>query len=220
MSGLKESMEALLELRDEAERAFSDPLGESGVYEYILKEKSLNSGKTVRERDALSPQNCHACPLWESRHADIFYFNPTHAEVLSVIAFPEMSGSLLAPDAEEMYEKQMAVISLSRSKRALVSLLKCPSSSLSAEYADRCRNFLKDDMSRFSPSLMILFGMDLAHYILRTDKPYEEIRAAKKSYKVNGIRTYVTYSQRECIDNPSFKRAVWEDLKAIGRAIG
>ena len=74
-------------------------------------------------------------------------------------------------------------------------------------------------MLSFSPEVMILFGIDLAHYILNNNKSYEEIRARNKSFKVNGIRTFVTYSQRECIDDPSCKRAVWEDLKVIGKAL-
>ena len=36
MSGLKESIEALLDLNDDVRRAFSDPLGEDGVYEYSV----------------------------------------------------------------------------------------------------------------------------------------------------------------------------------------
>lgn len=39
MSGLNDSIETLLELRDEAERAFSDPLGEDGVYMYDVRVK-------------------------------------------------------------------------------------------------------------------------------------------------------------------------------------
>ena len=217
-STLKESIESILELRDEIVRAYTDPLGEDGIYSYTMKESAKAEPKERKER-SLDPSNCHNCPLWENRTGSLFYFNPKKAQLLSVVQASEKSGSVLLPDAEEMYEKQMAAISISRSKRALVSLLKCPSNVFYREYADKCRAFLKEDMLSLSPSVMILFGMDLAHYILNNTRPYEEIRAKNKSFKVNGIRTYVTYSQRECIENPSYKRSVWEDLKVIGKAL-
>ena len=221
MSGLKESIEALLDLNDDVRRAFSDPLGEDGVYEYSVTLMKEEKGKADddNKKDVLISSNCHACPLWENRRDDLFYFNPKKADVLSVVASSERSGCILLPDAEEMYENQMKALNIPRSRRALVSLLKCPSSELKKENADKCRPFLKADMVSFSPSVMILFGMDLAHYILGNNRSYEEIRASKRSFKVNGIRTFVTYSQRECIDNPSYKRVVWEDLKIIGKAL-
>lgn len=218
MSGLKESIESILELRDEIERAYSDPLGERGIYCYDLKEGAETSVPDEKGGNP-SPSNCHECPLWENRIVSLFYFNPKKARLLSVVPAVEKSGSILLPDAEQMYENQMNAINVPRSSRALVSLLKCPSSVFSKEYADKCRSFLKQDMLSFSPEVMILFGLDLAHYILNNNKSYEEIRARNKSFKVNGIRTFVTYSQRECIDDPSCKRDVWEDLKVIGTAL-
>ncbi len=214
MSGLNDSIETLLELRDEAERAFSDPLGEDGVYMYDVRVK-----KEEKVEKTLLSSDCHNCPLWENRKGVSFYFNPKKARVISVVAFPEVCETILAPDAQEMYEKQMSAISIARSERALLSLLKCPADSLDRDNADKCRHFLKEEMVSLSPDVMILFGLDVAHYILGNNKSYEEIRAKKKSFKVNGIKTYVTYSQRECIDNPSFKRLVWDDLQAIRTAI-
>ncbi len=216
MSGLKESIEEILILSDEIERAFSDPLGEAGIYAYSVKEQKRKESVKDTSSDSF---NCHSCPLWEKRTQALFYFNPRKADVLSVVAFLESSEGILRNDANEMYEKQMEAIGLARSERALVSLLKCPSDAFIKDYADQCRKYLKEDMASISPRIMILFGMDLAHYILNTERPYDDIRAAKRSFRVNGITTFVTYSQRECIRNPSLKRSVWEDLKAIRQAL-
>ena len=55
MSGLKESIESILELRDEIERAYSDPLGERGIYCYDLKEgaETSVSDEKLEEFDSL-----------------------------------------------------------------------------------------------------------------------------------------------------------------------
>lgn len=213
MSGLKESIVNILDLIDETKRAYCDPLAEDGINFYSIKEIEDEQTKVP-----LTPMMCRSCPLWANRRDDYFYFNPKKADLLCLVEAVEESGQLLKKDAEAMYDKQMeGVLGLSRSRRALLPLLKCPSSSLNTKYADSCKIFLRDEMKSLSPRFMILFGFNLAHYMLRTNAPYDEIRAAKRHFKVNGIMTFVTYSQRECINNPSLKRDVLNDLNEIKR---
>ena len=63
MSGLNDSIEILLELRDEAERAFSDPLGEDGVYMYDVRVK-----KEEKVEKTLLFSDCHKTPTRQTNH--------------------------------------------------------------------------------------------------------------------------------------------------------
>ena len=206
----KEVLEYLMSVVDEAERLFSgDPLAEkSDVVEYEFE----------FPENRIDEKSCMECPLWKSRMGREEYINFPTAKVLCITGAAEPGKAVLKPDALTMYENQMTnVLGLQRSQRALVSLIKCPTDTFSREYADKCKPLLKADMAKFSPRIIILFGTDVARYMLRQEGPFDNIRASvrKRPWHLNGIPLFVTYSQRECITNPSLKKAVFEDLKAI-----
>ena len=58
MSGLKESIENLLELKDEVMRAYYDPLGEDGVFSYSAKEKEPGIKQDSRDKESSDPAFC------------------------------------------------------------------------------------------------------------------------------------------------------------------
>ncbi len=213
MDKSREDISYFLSILDEAEAALS---GDN------LFEKKDRVGYFVTEKNdvkGFAEEECRRCPLWKNRAGHGFYFNPGSAEVLFIIAKPENPDSPLNGDAMDMYERQMSALGIERSRRALLSILKCPSDSFVTEYADACKEHLKAEISSYHPRLLVLFGVDCARYMLRKKDAFDSLRASVRCFSINGIKTFATYSQRECIENGMLKKKVWEDLKVIGSAL-
>ena len=189
------------------------------LHERIKKvEYEVSEDKSKKTLPSDDYKDCHSCPLWPGKVIDNSYFS-IPLEVLSVVSMPGENGHILPREEEEMYENQMnKVLGVEKSRRKILAIMKCHAPSFSSDYADKCKHFLRTELEEYKPGVMILFGSECAHYMLRKEGGMDELR--NKRFRINGIPAYVTYSQKECIENPELKRKVMEDLLKIRRSLG
>ncbi len=216
MDKRRQDIEYFLGVLDEAEAALTGDvlLERKGRTDYCVLEKDCSDGGP-----ASTGGQCRKCPLWKNRTGNGFYFNPGSADILFILAKPENPLAPLDDDAMGMYERQMSALGIERSRRALLTILKCPSETFIPGYADSCKDYLKAEISSYNPRVLVLLGTDCARYMLRKKDDFDSLRASSRSFSINGIRTFATYSQRECISNRMLRKPVWDDLQVIGSAL-
>lgn len=212
----KLTLEYFLSLLDEGERILSgDKFGERHqIVDYELKEKEAVSVEIKEEEESVS--KCRNCSLWINR---IKYAEPIvnkDTTLMCILASPEGMKILSAP-SEDYFLKWINAIGLDISNVSLTTLIKCPSNSFSAEYADSCKIYLRKEMSEIKPKVLLLMGHDVAKYMLRRDLPLDQMRG--KRYVINNIPAYVTYSPHDLVDNRTLRVPIWEDLKLLKGAL-
>lgn len=214
--------EYLMALIDEAERIISsDPLGEDmAPVSYTLQERK--NEEAVKE-DSLAElyaeaASCHACSGYQCRCGAVPMIAKRNPKVLFIIPFPE-GGTVLSPSSLPVFRAWWHdSLLLEEGEWALTTVIKCPVGRFSAEAAGSCRAFLRREMSEMDPSAMVIMGHEAAAYILGRDLPMEGFRSER--FVVNHIPSYVTYTPADYAADPSLRRAIWNDMLFIRKAIG
>ncbi len=178
-------------------------------YEYTIQEKKEPSF----EEDISSCHKCNACFRRRVYAEGILNKNP---RILFILPYPE-GDTMLLPPSYSYFVKWVKAMNLDMKDISLLSLIKCPLSSFDLSAAEACRGYLKDEMTLLSPSSIVLLGKDVASYMLRRNVDYSEMRG--RQYKINGIKTFTTYSPLELVANINLRGKIWEDLKFIVSSI-
>lgn len=211
------TLEYFLSLLDEGERILtSDYMGEKHtIVEYELKDSEVKKTSESKEDD-ITPSSCRGCAAWAGR---VCYVPPKEESRCNVMCIlPSPSGTrLLSPAGEDYFKKWFKAIGIDSEDVALTTLVKCPCSSFNSSYADACKGYLKSEMVNVKPRCFILFGEDVARYMLRKNGTIDTLRG--KRYIVNNTPTFVTYSPEDLVKNISIKPLIWEDLQFIKGAI-
>lgn len=221
----KDAIEYILSVLDETERALTgDVLSERNrIVKYDItfppEEKAPAGRASASSGDMVAIRDCHNCDLWMNRGEEKFELPKRRAKVMFITGFPENKFGILANDAMDMFQKQVAAIGLTEQDYILTSLLKCPADRFDPKCADVCRGYLKDEMVKAkSVKCFVFLGSDISSYMLR--KPTNMDLFRSKVWNINGIPSVATYSERECLLDPRLKRPVWEDLKKVRGFIG
>ncbi len=176
---------------------------------YTLEEKKEESFVD----DISSCHKCSACFRRRVYAEGIINKNP---KILFVLPYPE-GDTILLPPSYSYFTKWVNAMGLESADVALSALIKCPVSSFDTSAADSCRGYLKDEMALLKPSSIVLLGKDVASYMLRRSSNYDEMR--QHQYKINGIKTFTTYSPLELVNDRALRAKIWEDLKFISSSI-
>ncbi len=201
--------EYFLKLLDEASQVVSgDKLSETHEhYEYTIQSSSQSNVEVSEEIS-----QCHKCTSCFNRRLyaePILRKNPL---ILFILPSPD-GDTILSPESFSYFSKWLKAINLTLDQVALTSLIKCPVVSFDNVSADSCREYLKNEMKIVSPKSIVLLGASSAQYMLRRNQEYDEIRL--HTYKVNGIKTFTTYSPSDLVRDRSLRGKIWEDLKYI-----
>ena len=197
-------------LLDEAEALLGgDSLREEHPsFEYTVTTCEDKSQDVTADEDISS---CHRCDACFSRRV---YAEPTlnpGSSILFVLPAPE-GDTLLSGDSYSYYAKWVKAMGMEMRNVSLTSLIRCPVP-FRKESADSCRDYLREEMKRLELKAIVLLGEDTAQYMLRRSMPLDILRL--HSYKINGIRTFVTYTPLSLVRDRSLRGKIWEDLKFI-----
>lgn len=160
--------------------------------------------------------SCHKCNACFSRR---LYAEPVlnrNPRILFVLPSPE-ADTLLLPPSYSYFTKWIKAIDLRMEDISLSALIKCPVSVFSSEYADKCRDWLREEINYLKPSSIVLLGEKTACYMLRRSLPIDDMR--QHSYRINGIRTFVTYTPGDLVSDREKRTPVWQDLLYISARI-
>ncbi len=204
----KVSEECFMTLLDEAVSFLE---GDALMERHESVSYSITSGEERRDVDD-DISSCHRCGACLMRRVYAEGICGSSASVLFVLPYPE--GDTMLSDASfSYYVKWLKAMGLEMKDAALCALIKCPVKAFSRESADACRDYLRNEMKRIKPRVMILLGKDAASYMLRRECDYDAMRL--HSYSINGIRTFTTYSPQELVRDSSLRGKIWADLKYI-----
>ena len=219
----KDAIEYILSVIDETERSITgDVLSERNrIVKYDItfppeEKKPISASSRISSSSSDTPaiRDCHRCDLWMNRGEERFELPKRRAKVMFIVGAPETKFGILDNDAMDMFLKQVAAIGLGEQDYILTSLLKCPVRTFNRESADLCRGYLKDEMvNAKSVKCFVFLGSDISSYMLR--RPVDMKAFRSKVWNINGIPSVATYSERECLQDPTLKRPVWEDLKKV-----
>lgn len=201
--------EFFLKLLDDAESLFSsDYLKEwHDNYSYSLTAKEDEEKK---EEELIS--SCHKCEECFSR---TLYAEPiinSNSKIFFILAYPE-GDMLLSSQSSLYFSKWLAAMGLQKSEVSLSTLIKCPAKSFKKSSADICKGYLKDEIKSANAKALVLLGEELSSYMLRKNLPLTSLRG--RSYSINGITTFCTYSLEDLSNSRALRAPIWEDLKLV-----
>jgi len=167
--------------------------------------------------------DCKRCPLSEGRTHIVFGEGNPKARIMFVGEAPgaveDKTGKPFVGPAgkllTDIVEKGMG---LKRSDVYIANILKCrpPGNRdpLPIEVSE-CIGFLKAQISAIRPEMIIALGRIAAQNLLETKTPISRLRGNLKEFM--GTKVMPTYHPSYLLQNPSKKRDVWEDIKAVLR---
>jgi len=167
--------------------------------------------------------DCKRCPLSEGRTHIVFGEGNPKARIMFVGEAPgaveDKTGKPFVGPAgkllTDIVEKGMG---LKRSDVYIANILKCrpPGNRdpLPIEVSE-CIGFLKAQILAIRPEMIIALGRIAAQNLLETKTPISRLRGNLKEFM--GTKVMPTYHPSYLLQNPSKKRDVWEDIKAVLR---
>lgn len=180
-------------------------------YDYTI---TPSTDAVVKESDEIS--SCHRCQACFSRRVYAEPMLRKNPLILFVLPYPE-GDMMLSSESFSYFSKWLKAIGLSLDDVALSALIKCPVEKFSSSDADSCRDYLRNEMKTLSPSSIVLLGKDTASYMLKKTLDFDALRL--HTYKINGIRTFTTYTPLELVRDRFLRVKIWEDLKYISNAL-
>lgn len=210
------TLEYFLSILDEAEHILSGDIyaEKTPFVEYSLRdqEKKVQSA-VVADDEPLEASNCRGCQGWRERLKYIPSRIVPNCSVLCIIEHPGRL-SMLSEKGEMFFNAWFKGLGIPLPQVSLTSLIKCPVSTFSDQYADACKDKLRQEMTLANPRVMLLLGENVARYMTRRDLVISDFRG--KVYKINHIPTVVTYSPEDLVQNYASLRApIWEDLQLL-----
>ena len=170
--------------------------------------------------DALAreAQNCHLCPLSQTRQRVLFAEGSVEADLMFVGDFPshsdENTGRLFSAKTGDTLTKIIEnIFGLKREEVYLCNVLKCrtvenmPPSSLEMH---SCQNYLLEQIDAVSPKLIIALGETALHSLTGETRPWAETRG--KIYQKKGYQIIATHHPLRLLRRPLLKKEIFHDL--------
>ena len=167
---------------------------------------------------------CTDCRLHANRINCVFSQGDSKARLMLVGTAPGLgeskAGLPFQGEAGELLDNILKAMNLSRNDVYLCNLVKCPVQD--GETPDpacirACSRFFRKQVEQVCPQIICAFGQLTAEAILKQDLPYSRTRGRFQPYL--GMRVMPTFHPRELLTAPQKKRAVWQDMQAILRAL-
>jgi len=167
-----------------------------------------------------SIENCHKCPLGETRTRFVFGVGNPEADLMFVGEAPgrdeDLQGEPFVGRAGKLLDKILAAINLSRDEVYIANVLKCrpPGNRdpLPGEI-EQCEPYLKHQIELIKPRLLVALGRVAARTLLRVEDSLKNMR--RTQYRYHDIPMVVTYHPAALLRNPNLKRDAWEDFQRI-----
>jgi DNA polymerase len=165
--------------------------------------------------------DCQRCKLAKGRKSIVFGQGNPQAQLMFVgeapgadedeqgLAFVGRAGQLLT----DIIEKGLKI---PRAEVYICNVIKCrPPGNRNPEPDEilACQPFLERQILSVRPRLIVGLGKFACQFLLKTAEPITRLRGKMGTYL--GIEVMPTYHPAYLLRNPSAKRDVWEDMKAV-----
>ena len=164
--------------------------------------------------------DCTRCKLCEKRKNIVFGVGNPTADLMFVGEAPgadeDAQGIPFVGRAGQLLTRIIESIGVSRDQVYIANILKCRppgNRDPEAEEVATCEGFLFQQIQVVSPKVMVALGRYAAQTLLRTDTAISRMRG--QFFEFAGSLLIPTYHPAYLLRNPSSKRQVWEDMKAV-----
>jgi uracil-DNA glycosylase len=181
------------------------------------------SRHSLTELEAVAKQ-CTQCRLHRGRTHVVFGVGNPHAELMFVGEAPgrdeDLQGEPFVGRAGQLLTRIIEAIGMTRQDVYITNVIKCrPPNNRNPEADEiaRCEPYLIRQIALVKPRLIVALGTFAAQTLLKTKLPISQLRGRFHTYQ--GVRVMPTFHPAFLLRNPERKRAVWEDMQAVQRAL-
>ncbi len=182
----------------------------------VETENSPPSLEEIREEIG----DCRRCKLWEKRNSIVFGVGNPEADLMFVGEAPgadeDAQGIPFVGRAGQLLTKIIKAMGLTREQVYIANILKCrPPGNRDPEpdEVETCEGFLFQQIQAVQPRIIVALGRHAAQLLLQTKTPISKIRG--EFFQFQNSLLIPTFHPSYLLRNPSSKRQVWEDMKAV-----
>lgn len=169
-------------------------------------------------------QNCQRCSLRKPGTKVVFGQGNPQAALLLIGPAPgpaeAAAGLPFQGEAGALLDRMLAAIGLNRQTVYLTTLLKClppEATEPEPEQIRACLTILQQQIAAVNPRLICTLDTLPAHALLKSRRNLFQLRGRFHDYQ--GIPLMPTLPPALLLQNPEMKKAAWEDLQLIQKAL-
>lgn len=173
-------------------------------------------------RDELG--ECTRCKLHTTRKTIVYGTGSANAKIVFVGEGPgadeDRVGEPFVGKAGELLTKMIQAMGLQRSDVYIANVVKCrPPNNRDPEPEEvaACQPFLEKQLQAIQPQVVVTLGKHAAHALLNNKTAITRLRGTWQTYR--GTKLMPTFHPAYLLRDPTQKRVVWEDLKAVLAAL-
>lgn len=167
---------------------------------------------------------CTACELHATRTQTVFGVGNHNAEWMVIGEAPgaeeDRRGEPFVGRAGALLDSMLRAAGFAREEVFIANILKCrPPNNRDPrpEEAAACSSFLRQQIERIAPKLILCVGRIAAQNLLGTTESTAKLRGRVHRHPATGTPVIVTYHPAYLLRQPTEKRKAWEDLKLAMR---
>jgi DNA polymerase len=188
------------------------------------KEANLPAAPSPLAQLAASVRDCQKCRLHETRTQVVFGSGSPDADLVFVGEAPgrdeDRLGEAFVGAAGQLLTRIIQAMKLTREQVYILNVVKCrPPNNRNPEPDEvaACRPILEAQLACLKPRVICALGKFAAQTLLQTDESISRLRGHFRN--MGDIPVMPTYHPAYLLRNPQGKRAVWEDMQQIQRAL-
>lgn len=170
--------------------------------------------------------DCKRCKLHKTRTNIVFGVGNPNASLVFVGEGPgedeDLQGEPFVGRAGQLLTKIIAAMGFERKDVYICNVVKCrPPGNRNPEPDEiaACRPFLEKQLYAIRPKIIVALGTHAAQTLLNTDEKITALHGRLRQYR-NEIKIMPTFHPSYLLRNESKKKEVWEDMKAVLKALG
>ncbi|MFZ0612088.1 MAG: uracil-DNA glycosylase [Desulfobacterales bacterium] len=168
---------------------------------------------------------CRRCKLASGRKNIVYGAGSGQSRLVFVGEGPghdeDVQGQPFVGAAGRLLTKIIQAIGLDRESVYICNIIKCRppgNRNPQPDEIDACSPFLKRQIAAIAPEFICALGSFAAQMLLQVNTPISRLRG--RFYECMGAKLLPTYHPAYLLRNPEQKRAVWDDMQLLMRAMG
>jgi len=169
--------------------------------------------------------SCTKCSLHETRTKVVPGQGSAHPEIMFIGEAPgadeDKQGQAFVGRAGKLLTKMIVAMGYTRDEVFIGNILKCrppDNRKPMPDEMDTCMPYLKQQITTLQPKVIIALGATAVQGLLQTSTGISKLRGTWMTFE--GIPFMPTYHPAYLLRNPSAKKDVWNDLKAVLKHLG
>jgi len=170
-------------------------------------------------------RDCHQCRLHAGRRQVVFGTGDPTAALVFIGEAPghdeDVQGEPFVGPAGQLLTRIIAAIGLTREQVYMLNVIKCRPPQNRNPQPDEiaaCRPILQEQLACLRPRVICALGTFAAQTLLQTEEKISRLRG--RFHMLGAIQVMPTYHPAFLLRNAQYKRAVWEDMQLVQRALG